>query len=173
MVRLTSQEVEFRPSERLIKMFAEGAREHFVRLKESEKNLSELAASSVEDLNLKPTHIRRIIAEQTIGVLYSYGRRKQAGLFKEDVIAGETFPKAIQEELLQLLPVEEKRGPDFCKQLLTEVKTYLRTGGALVASWGRVKLTDKDEVAVIVDKVLPDLPPLSERFRLTTKGIDL
>jgi hypothetical protein len=85
----------------------------------------------------------------------SIGGRRQAGLITDDVIAQDTFPEEIQEELLELLALEGARGREFCQQLLQEVKSFLARGGTIAGRWGRIIVRENGDLVVALTQALP------------------
>lgn len=152
MVQTRSQAPSFTPSERLIDMFASGARDYLRRAQRSDdEETRELFAGSADQvLDLTPSRVGNIIGSTLRNVLISLGGRRQMGLLKTEIVAREEFTKVAEEEILESLPIDDVHGHEFCQILLSELKNYLKDGGKIAGNWGHVGLTEKSEVAVIV-----------------------
>jgi hypothetical protein len=157
MVQFSPPTPNFIPSTLLVRMFADDARMYLQRAQKSddEELRRSFSGSADEVLNLAPPHISKIIGETLQNVLVSLGGRRQAGLIKTDIVAGESFPDETEEEIVESLPIAEHHRHQFCQMLLADLKSYLKSGGAIVGSWGSVELTDKWEVALNVTTPAP------------------
>jgi hypothetical protein len=172
MVQFTSPNPNFVPSDELIQIFTEDAREYLRRARESDDDelRHSLSRPADEILNLAHNHIRRIIGETLQNVLVSLGGRRQAGLIKDDIVAGERFPDETEEEIVEDLPITDDRRHQFCQILLDELKNYLKSGGAIVGSWGTVRLTDRSEV--VLNVTVPARKLLKDSSQARYKSFD-
>jgi hypothetical protein len=153
------QSPDFIPSERLIDIFVEGTLSYLERLKTASEDVD------LDHLDLSRSRAATIIAERITDVLISLGGRRQAGVLNNSVIAKESFPEKTQQEILELLPVDDCRGQEFCQFLLEEVKAYLKGGGVIAGSWGHVAVREETGELVVAD-----IKPLPARQTFPTRA---
>jgi hypothetical protein len=173
MSRSTPREREFVPSDKLVAIFVEGARNALSYLKKvNDAGGRGDRLYDHDDVDLGTENVRRIIADRIVDVLVSVGGRRQAGLLKDDVIARQAFPKELQDEILELLPIEPERGAEFCAQLLVELKAFFADGGKIASGWGYVDLRKDGALAVAV--TTPLRPPAAiSNVLLKLEAVDL